>query len=367
MLRSGQNRRNAGASRGSAHNRDRRVSTRRQGRAVMRARAVRFLAIVAAAGVALVAALPSPPTSPGPATPTPSGRSTSPPRARARRWSSTATGGSASLHPGRRAVAAAGERARRRSTLCRDAGRLRGRRASTAQTASTPRALLRAGGQWLDARPHRLRRLDAVHAGRAPDRAARRTHASAKLRQIARAEANRARGRQGGRARPLRHAGAVRRQSRRRARRFARLFRQGADKADGRRSGAHGRAAPVARGAPAGPFSRGRARSPRPRARPGFRARRHQRRGGRGGESASRSRRREKTFPRSPPTPPRRRSPPSRRRASSGSRSMRACRRSSRRSPRRASSGSGRSSRRRSSSSTTRPAKSAPASARPTT
>ena len=50
-------------------------------------------------------------------------------------------------------------------------------RASTRHHGVDPLALLRAGGQLARARPHRLRRLDPDHAGRAPARAARGAHA----------------------------------------------------------------------------------------------------------------------------------------------------------------------------------------------
>ena len=56
-------------------------------------------------------------------------------------------------------------------------------------------------------------------------------------------------------------ARALWRQSRRRARRLARLFRQGAEAAFARRGGAAGRAAAIARGAPARPLGRCRARA----------------------------------------------------------------------------------------------------------
>ncbi len=176
-----------------------------------------------------------------------------------------------------------------------------------------PRALLRAAGQWL-MRGHIVSGGSTLtmQVARLIEPRPERTLA-AKLRQIARARDDRARGRQGGRARPLCHAGAVRRQSRRRARRLARLFRQGAAEAHDRRGGAAGRAAAVARGAPAGPLR------PPPRAPPatacstGFAAR--------GvisadeaarGQSASRSPRRAKPSPSSPRTRPRRRSRPTR-------------------------------------------------------
>ncbi len=108
---------------------------------------------------------------------------------------------------------------------------------------------------------------------------------SAKLRQIARALANRAGGRQARRPRPLSDDGSLRRQSRGRAGGLARLFRQGAAKAQRRRGGAAGRAAAVSRSPSARPLSRGGARRARPGARARRRARDHQRRRFRGGEA----------------------------------------------------------------------------------
>ena len=112
------------------------------------------------------------------------------------------------------------------------------------------RAMARAGVAIGDARPRRLRRLDADDAGRAADRAARRPQPLRQTQADRARLADRAAGRQGGRARPLSDAGAVRRQSRGRARRLARLFRQGAAQADDRRGRAAGRAAAIAGVAP---------------------------------------------------------------------------------------------------------------------
>ena len=117
------------------------------------------------------------------------------------------------------------------------------------------RALVRAGAQWLDARPRRLRRLDLAHAGRAAHRAAARAHDRGQAAADCAGARDRAERRQAGNARPLSHAGAVRRQSRGRARGLARLFRQGAAAAHPRRGGAAGRAAAVARSAAAGSFA----------------------------------------------------------------------------------------------------------------
>ena len=93
------------------------------------------------------------------------------------------------------------------------------------------RALIRAGAQWL-ARGHVVSGGSTLtmQVARLIEPRPERTLA-AKMRQIARALRDRARGRQGGRSRSLPHACALRRQSRRRAGRLARLVRQGAAEA----------------------------------------------------------------------------------------------------------------------------------------
>ena len=117
------------------------------------------------------------------------------------------------------------------------------------------RALVRAGAQWLmrghvvsggSTLPMQVARLIEPR----PERTI-----AAKLQPDRARARDRARGRQAGRARPLSHAGAVRRQSRGRARGLARLFRQGAAEADARGGGASGRAAAIARSAAAGSFA----------------------------------------------------------------------------------------------------------------
>ena len=127
------------------------------------------------------------------------------------------------------------------------------------------RALVRAGAQWLmrghvvsggSTLPMQVARLIEPR----PERTI-----AAKLRQIARAlEIERDVGKTG-RARPLSHARAVRRQSRGRARGLARLFRQGAAEAHPRRGGAAGRAAAIARSAAAGSLRPTAARAARDR------------------------------------------------------------------------------------------------------
>ena len=116
------------------------------------------------------------------------------------------------------------------------------------------RALVRAGAQWLDARPCGVGRLDLAHAGRAADRAAARAHDRRQAPADRAGARDRARRRQAGNARSLSHACSVRRQSRGRARGLARLFRQGAAEAHPGRGGASGRAAAIARSAAAGSF-----------------------------------------------------------------------------------------------------------------
>ena len=90
--------------------------------------------------------------------------------------------------------------------------------------------------------------------------------AAGKLRQALRALELERRLSQGRDPAPLPAAGAVRRQPRGRARRLARLLRQGAAPAVAGRGGAAGRAAAVARAAPARPLPGGRAARPQPRA-----------------------------------------------------------------------------------------------------
>ena len=137
-----------------------------------------------------------------------------------------------------------------------------------------------------DARPHRLRRLDALDAGRAPDRAARPSARSPQsfARSRARAEIERAVGKAGVLDRYLTLAPFGGNLEGVRAASLA-YFGKEPLEAHHRRGGAARRAAAVARGAPAGPLSGRRARRPRPRARPRRRARRHQRRRRRGGEA----------------------------------------------------------------------------------
>ena len=128
--------------------------------------------------------------------------------------------------------------------------------ASTQHHGVDPLALLRAALQLVTQRPHRLRRIDLDHAGRAAAGAAAAIAASApSCAQMARAIAARAAAQQDEDPRALSDPRALWRQYRRHPRRLAGLFRQGADAADARRSGAAGGAAAVAGGAPAGPLS----------------------------------------------------------------------------------------------------------------
>ena len=91
-----------------------------------------------------------------------------------------------------------------------------------------PAALLRAAGQMHRARPHRVGRLDADDAGRAPSRAAQRAFARRQAPPDRSRRRARARAHQGRGARPLPEPRALWRQSRRHPRRLARLLRQGA-------------------------------------------------------------------------------------------------------------------------------------------
>ena len=137
----------------------------------------------------------------------------------------------ARLHHGRRQVAAEDHGRRRRPALSRAAQGLRGpplRRALGHRPAGGG-ARRRAVDH---ARPHRVGRLDDLHAGRppaparpAPDQAAQPPHQGHPVgaRAAARMALLQARG-----AGDLSHPGADGRQSRRRARRLLRLFRQGA-------------------------------------------------------------------------------------------------------------------------------------------
>ena len=108
----------------------------------------------------------------------------------------------APLHLGGRAMAAAGDHARRRSALSRDARRLRGRALLRASRRRRARASAR-GPAMAAARPCRLGRLDAVDAGRAPDRAAARAHSCGEAPPDRARARDRAGGRQAGRPRPL--------------------------------------------------------------------------------------------------------------------------------------------------------------------
>ena len=145
-----------------------------QGRAVMRARAVRFLAIAVACGRRPRAPCsPSPPTSPGPGY----AASLGPLDLAASREGSTVVVDrdgrllrAFTLPDGRWRLPASD--ARRRSALSRHAARLRGRALLRASRRRSARAAAR-GRAMARARPHRLRRLDADDAGRAPARAAR--------------------------------------------------------------------------------------------------------------------------------------------------------------------------------------------------
>ena len=85
---------------------------------------------------------------------------------------------------------------------------------------------------------------------------------TAKFRQMVRAHRDRAETLQGRDPRALSQPRALWRQSRRRPRRFARLFRQGAAPPDLGRSSPAGRAAAIARAAPARPFGRQRPQRP---------------------------------------------------------------------------------------------------------
>ena len=180
------------------------------------------------------------------------------------------------FYPSGRALASAGDHARRRSALPRDAYRLRGRALLRARRGrhSRPRSRRRA---MADARPCGLRRLDLTDAGRAADRAQARAHDRRQTAPDRARAGDRARGRKEGNARPLSHARAVRRQPRRRAGGLARLFRQGAAEAHPCRDGAPGRAAAIAGSAQARSFADSGARGARPRARPRRCARSHQR------------------------------------------------------------------------------------------
>ena len=119
--------------------------------------------------------------------------------------------------------------------------------------------------------PHRLRRLDAHHAGGAPDRGPARALQQRQAAPDRRRAAARASADQAADPRPLPAARAVRRQHRGRARGIARLLRQGAAPPVRRRGGAARRAAAVARMAPPGPQPERSARRARPRARSGRR------------------------------------------------------------------------------------------------
>ena len=177
-----------------------------------------------------------------------------------RRWS-TAT--AVCCGPMRRRTAAGG--CRRRSTTSIRASRYAASPTRTGASASTTASIR---WRW------RARRCNCSRNGRIVSGGSTLTMQVARLlepraeRTLARQAApdrarhrDRAQPEQGRGARALSDARALRRQSRRHARGVARLFRQGAEAAFARRSGAAGRAAAIAGGAPAGPLGRCRARA----------------------------------------------------------------------------------------------------------
>ena len=278
-----------------------------------------------------------------------------PPRARARRSSSIATAGCSGPLPCR--MGAGGCRRPRMTSIramsrCWSPMRTGG---SMSTTASTFARFIRAGAQWLTARPCGVGRLDLADAGRAADRAATRAH---DRRQAApdRARArDRARGRQG-RARStvtsrLPPSAAISRACGRPRSPISARSRCKLTLAEAALLVALPQS-PEARRPDRSPAA---ARAARDRVLDSRRrARRHQRSRRRGGEaragpasaprlSRARRARRRGSGRRRQPAP-----------KSSSFPSTRGCRRSSRRWPRRASRGSGRNCRRRSSSSTMR-------------